>query len=296
MRSLILSTLLIFAATNCSYGQKTLRPGKKNKKSVFGQSDYKDYRFYGLQWSVGPTYMLTRGKNPNYTSQDVNTNRPFNYTQDPYGMLGVFAEIGLAHFPKKTSKLAKMLKTPLVSYYDWGVGFKLLGGGENTQIEQFDALGNSLYTNKGSSTFYNGYVYGRFALHKNIHLSKKYFFDNALGVNVDFRVLEGNKNHQLITPGSRFHEPLVAQLHYGLGFGIHPNRRFTIIPSVQVPIVGFYEWRKGCASLAWFSSNYLPIQAQVKFIYLFEKKVKGCAPARGNEEDKKRNEEFMQGQ
>jgi hypothetical protein len=291
--------LKIFLVIICSLSildfsaQKTLRPGKKRKSDVFGKTDYKDYRFYGLQWSIGPTYLLTKSKNTIYNTTDV-TGRPMTYSQDPYGMPGIFAEVGLAHFPKKTSKLAKILKTTLVSYYDWGVGFKLFGGGERTKTDYMDAAGNIVNTIKGSGQFYNGYVYGRFSIHKNIHLNKKYFFDNALGFNFDYRVLE-NKNHTAITSGDRYQAPFVAQIHYGLGFGIHPNRRFTIIPSVQMPIFGMFEWRKGSAAMAWYSSNYVPIQAQVKFIYLFEKKAKGCAPAKGNDEDKKRNEEFMEG-
>jgi hypothetical protein len=273
--------------------QKSLY-NKKGKKNMFAKTDYKDYRFYGLQWSLGATYLMSKPKKIEYTSIDA-TNRPVIYTQDPYGLLGAYAEIGLAHFPKKSSKLAKILKTPLVDYYDWGLGFKLYGGGERNSHSPLDALGNKIYTDKGQGEFYLGYVYGRFAIHKNIHFSKKYFIDNELGANFNYRVLE-NKSHTLLNPGDRYQEKFSAQLHYGLGLGIHPNRRFTVIPSVQIPIFGIYQWRKGSAAIPWFSSNYVPLHVQVKFIYLFEKKVKGCAPARGDGEDEKRNDQFMQGQ
>ena len=84
----------------------------------------------------------------------------------------------------------------------------------------------------------------------------------------------------------RFHHPFVAQMHYELGIGIRLNRRSMLIPSAQVPILGFYEWRGGASSLKWFDSNYLPLLVKLKWTYLFEKKVKGCAPARVNDQDR----------
>lgn len=291
----IFSTVLFLGCTLVLFGQRDLTPGKR-RGDTFGKADYNDYRFYGLQVSLGPTYQFTRlnKNNPTYTTTDA-TGRPMDYIFDPAGKLGVFGEIGMAHFPKKRSKLSLKLKTVLVSYYDWGLGFKLLGGSENTTINYYDAFGALALSEEGSGDFYNGYVYGRFTLHKNINLSKRYFIDNGLGVNFDFRVINGNKDYDgAKSPEPQyFHNPLVAQLHYDLGFGIKLNRRSFLIPGIQIPILGMYEWRNGCAALKWYNSNYLPVLAHVKFIYLFKKKVKGCNTP-GSEEDKKRNEEFLQ--
>lgn len=284
----ILSTIGLFA-------QRDLTPGKR-RSETFGKSDYKDYRFYGLQFSFGPTYQLTRlNKNNTIYSTSDATGRPMDYTFDPAGKLGVFAEVGMAHFPKKRSKISLALKTVLVSYYDWGLGFKLLGGSEKTTINYYDPFGALALTEEGKGEFYNGYVYGRFSLHKNINLSKRYFIDNGLGVNFDFRVVNGNRDYDgaSLPQMQDFHRPLVAQLHYDLGFGIKLSRRSYFIPGVQIPILGMYEWRKGCAALKWYSSNYVPLLIHFKFIYLFEKKVKGCNTP-GSDEDKKRNDEYLQ--
>lgn len=289
----IITTLFVLSAL-VLFAQRDLSPNKR-KSQVFGKSDYKDYRFYGLQFSIGPTFMKTRSdkNNTTYTTIDA-TGRPMDYTIDPAGRVGVFIELGLAHFPKKRGKISLALKTVLVSYYDWGLGFKLLGGSETTSINYYNSLGALSSSDEGKGSYYNGYVYGRFTLHKNINLSKKYFIDNGLGVNFDYRVINGNQSYDGPFIGSQyFHKPFVAQLHYDLGFGIKLNRRSYLIPSVQVPILGFNEWRGGCAALKWFDSNYLPVMAKIKFIYLFEKKVKGCNTP-GSEDDKKRNDEFLQ--
>lgn len=286
--------IVVFGSLNL-IAQRDLTPGKR-RGDVFGKADYKDYRFYGLQITAGPTLQYTRfnKNNPVYSTTD-DMGRPMDYTFDPQGKLGAFIEVGLAHFPKKRSQLSQKLKFIFVSYYDWGLGFKYLGGSEKTTINYYNSLGELSFTDEGKGEFYNGYIYGRFTLHKNINLSKRYFIDNGLGVNFDFRVLNGNQDYEgaSIQEDQAFHKPLVAQLHYDLGFGIKLNRRSYLIPGVQMPILGLYEWRKGCAAMKWYSSNYLPVLPHIKFIYLFEKRVKGCNTP-GTDEDKKRNEEFLQ--
>jgi hypothetical protein len=218
-----------------------------------------------------------------------------DYSFDPSGLPGAYIEVGMAHFTKKRSKLSLALKTVLISYIDWGIGFKLLNGQETTEINRYNASGSLNSTETGKSNYSNGYLFGRFAIHKNIGLSKRYFIDNGLGVNFDYRVIDGNKKYDgtSLPTDQSFHNPLVAQLHYDLGFGIRLSRRSILIPGAQVPIMGFHEWRKGCAALKWYSSNYLPALLHIKWIYLFEKRVKGCNVP-GTEEDKKRNMEYMQ--
>lgn len=293
MKILIAAVSILFAIS--TFAQRDLTPGKR-RGDVFGKADYKDYRFYGLQVSAGPTFPFTRfnKNNPLYSTTDE-LGRPMDYTFDPGGKLGVFLEVGLAHFPQKRSKLSQKLKFIFVSYYDWGLGFKLHGGSEKTTINYYNAFGEPTFSEEGQGDYYNGYVYGRFTLHKNININKRLFIDNGLGVNFDFRVINGNREYDgaSLPQMQSFHKPLVAQLHYDLGLGFKLSRRFYFIPGAQIPLISFHEWRGGCADLKWFSSNYLPVLYHLKFIYLFEKKVKGCNVP-GTEEDKKRNNEFLQ--
>jgi hypothetical protein len=293
--AVVLGVMLSVIGTQLS-AQKNLVPGKR-RSDVFGKSDYKDYRFFGLQLSGGPTFMATRSNanNPTYTGSY--NGRPMDYTFDPAGLPGFFIEAGLAHFPKKRSNISKALKTILISYYDWGIGFKILGGQESTLVNTYTPGGSLMASYTGSGNFYNGYLYGRFSVHKNINFSKKYFLDNGLGINLDYRLLEQGSPTYPVDGGFNFnqgmHSKFVAQLNYTLGFGFRLSRRSIVIPGVQVPILGFYDWRKGCAALKWYNSNYLPILVHVKWIYLFEKKVKGCNTP-GSEDDRKRNQEYMQ--
>ena len=296
----LLSLCLLFGGTLVA--QRDLTPGKR-RGDVFGQSDYKDYRFYGLQLSAGPTFMLTRGNNPTYSLVDE-LGREVQYTNDPAGRVGAFIEVGLAHFPKKRSQLSEKINFIFISYFDWGIGYKLLGGKEQTKIDHFNAFDQYTYSDQTEGKFYNGFLFGRFSVHKNFYLGerKKIYIDNGLGFNFDLGILpradEGSDYHNETTSFlgqniNSYHNPFVAQVHYDLGVGFKVNRRTQVIVGAQVPILGIAEWRKGCAALKWYNSNYVPLLAHVKLIYLFEKKVKGCNTP-GSEDDKKRNEEFLQ--
>ncbi len=261
-----------------SLAQRDLTPGKK-RGAAFGAVDFNNYKYSGIQVTGGLIYTKTRSdaNNSMYSIVD-GADRPIDYTFDPSGQVGFFIEAGMAHFPKKQSKLSKMVRTILVSYYDWGLGLKLINGAENVTANYYNLGGQVISTLNETSTFSNAYLYGRFSAHRNFYLGKKYFIDNGIGINADFRFLSSSTNDVNTTTFEPLgnHSPLVLQLNYSLGFGIKLSRRSFLIPSVALPIVGLHDWRSGCAALKWYHSNYVPIQAQVKWIYLFKKVQKGC--------------------
>ena len=283
--------ILFALITNSILGQKDFTP--KNRKQAFGgPSDYRILRNWGPQISFGPAYTLT--KKQNETVKVMNShNLPEDYTIDPKGSWGGYFDIGTANYPIKPTKFLIAGKR-IISYYDWGLGFKYIGGKETTTINNYNSNGAITSTTIGNGKYHNGYVTGRFTVHKNVHFNPTHYIDNGLGVNFDYRVLNGSQAYSGgPTSGApqTFHKPLVIQLHYELGFGIILKRGHYLIPSVQIPIIGF----AGDAALKWYSSTYRPILFKVKFIKILEKKSNGCGNA-GSEEDKKRNKEYMQGQ
>ncbi|MCO5258768.1 MAG: hypothetical protein M9916_01370 [Crocinitomicaceae bacterium] len=289
----ILSLLLVVGLVFSGSGQRNLVPGKgKTKKDFFGgEADFKEYRPFGLQLSAGPTFTIPTRPRP-ITSDFITPGGVFQRTTTPKGIPGVLVEVGMIHFPTKRSKLSQKLKYIFVSYIDWGIGFKMLNGTETTRFTKLDPIsGSEISTEEQSGVFNNLFVTARVAVHKNFYIGKKYFIDNGFGVNVDFNF---NRKPTGYTPWVEntgttthyFHQPLMAHIHYELGFGFRLSRRSMLIPSVQVPIFGLYEWRKGASDFKWFDSNYYPMSVKLKWTYLFEKKVKGCAPARVNDQDK----------
>lgn len=294
----ILFVFVALSFTGVLFGQRDLTPNKRSK--AFGSRDFKTYTPYGMQFQFGPAFMATSKKTNTFDLDHNTTHVGGNYTHTNAGNIGFYAELGMMHFPKKRSKLSKRLKYVFVSYYDWGIGYKHIGGAEKTTVNYNNA---AVVENDGS--FYHGHVFGRFSLHKNFYLGeeKKYFIDNGLGINVDYRLVQGNSFYTgEVAPGQRsLYNNLVAQLHYSLGFGIKVRRGLYVIPGVRTPILGYQQVSStveangngsgskayfGNPSFQWFSSKYWPVYAHVKIMFLFEKKTKGCKGADTNSQDK----------
>ncbi len=290
--------------------QRDLTPS--NKKQAFGKRDLRALNNYGLQFQLGATYLMSKLHNEVYS---VNSGSGFrgDFAHDPKGQLGAYAEIGMFHFPKKRSKLSLALKTVLVSYYDWGIGFKYFRGIQDIDIQYKDALGNPIGSKEVTPyRFEFGHVYGRFSLHKNIHFKKKktgdksnFFLDNSLGLNVDYRVT--TKTDAYVHPipittdsiPQAYSSPLHVQLHYGLGFGFRLKRGAYLIPGVRAPLLSYQmsnavvsnqvsgKGSFGNPSFYWFSSRYWPILIHVKYMFALPKRAKkGCPPVEINDQDK----------
>ena len=132
-----MSRYITFLFLCCAFpmvAQRDLTPNKK--KDAFGTRDFRNLNSYGLQFQLGPTWTMTRSIN-----EELDSPRG-PYYHDPRGRLGVYGEIGMFHFPKRRSALSKKLKTILVSYYDWGIGFKYFRGAEDIRLDTVDAGGN----------------------------------------------------------------------------------------------------------------------------------------------------------
>lgn len=296
----------IVAVGSLCNAQRDLTPN--SKKQAFGKRDLRALSNYGLQFQLGATYLMSRLDNPvrettivpGFTAQHIH---------DPKGLLGAYAEIGMFHFPKKRSKLSLALKTVLVSYYDWGLGFKYFMGTENVHADL--PAGHQDAPEMTPYKFEFGHVYGRFSIHKNIHFKTKrsrdksnFFLDNSLGINVDYRVTTKSTPYVhtyqsiLNSVPQRYSEPLHAQLHYGLGFGFRLKRGAYLIPGVRAPLLSFQTTQPvisnnisgkgtfGNPSFFWFSNRYWPILIHVKYMFAFEKKQKGCPPVEINDQDR----------
>ena len=279
--SLLISTLTV--------AQGGFKKGTKGNDYIIVTND-------GIQFSFGPTYLIP-SKTISGEITDNNGARGI-YDIKPKGNVGFFAEFGMAHFPKwKGIPIKPLKKSRILDYVDWGVGYRQYSGEEATTIQL-----NSTQT--GNGEFRNGYLYGRISAHtliyfgkKKIDKARKYFIDQSLGLNFDYNLFPGDKNYkdnfsqypkELI-----FQKPLMVQMHYSLGVGIRLNRAWMMIPGAQIPILGIHEWNGFNAKMNWFSSQYWPVQAQIKFIKLFERAPK-CG-AYGDPKDAEFDKKFRMG-
>ena len=272
-----------------TFAQGGFKKGTKGNDYIIVTND-------GIQFSFGPTYLIP-SKTISGEITDNNGARGI-YDIKPKGNVGFFAEFGMAHFPKwKGIPIKPLKKSRILDYVDWGVGYRQYSGEEATTIQL-----NSTQT--GNGEFRNGYLYGRISAHtliyfgkKKIDKARKYFIDQSLGLNFDYNLFPGDKNYkdnfsqyqkELI-----FQKPLMVQVHYSLGVGIRLNRAWMMIPGAQIPILGIHEWNGFNAKMNWFSSQYWPVQAQIKFIKLFERAPK-CG-AYGDPKDAEFDKKFRMG-
>jgi hypothetical protein len=287
MKAQFVCLTLLISSLTCAQGG--FKKGTKGNDYIIVTND-------GIQFSFGPTYLMPSKS----ISGEITDNSGARgiYDIKPKGKLGFFAEFGMAHFPKwKGIPIKPLKKSRILDYVDWGVGYRQYSGEEATTIQL-----NS--TQIGNGEFRNGYLYGRISAHtliyfgkKKIDKARKYFIDQSLGLNFDYNLFPGDKNYKdnfsQYQNELSFQKPLMVQMHYSLGIGIRLNRAWMMIPGAQIPILGIHEWNGFNAKLNWFSSQYWPVQAQIKFIKLFERAPK-CG-AYGDPKDAEFDKKFRMG-
>jgi hypothetical protein len=249
-------------------------------KSEKKGNDYMVVSNHGIQFSIGPTYSFHTKPIAGELSTLIGTRG--DYTITPKSQLGIYAEFGMVHFPKwKGTPIKSLKKSRIMDYIDWGLGFRNYAGGETTTVNIKNALGEIISTQTGKGDFRNGYLYGQVSAHtliyygkKRIDKARKHFIDQSLGFNFDYNILRGDtvyqNNFAQDKSELKFQKPFMLQMHYSLGVGIRLTRAWMMIPSAQLPILGLYQWNGFNGRINWFSSQYWPVQAQIKFIKLFE--------------------------
>jgi hypothetical protein len=302
MKQLI--TLLIIGLATFSFAQKDFTPG--SRKKAFGKVDNRSLRLTGLQIELGPAYSFTGKKT--ITGDFTDGGSRGNYEIDPKGRFGGYLDIGLAHYLKNPISVGNPTKKRVVLFnmVDWGIGFKYIGGKEQTTINYTDIGGNVTSTDESSfEKFYNGYLTARFSLHRSFTPKKweKVFFDSHIGFNVDYRLITADQNSNYhntysvpFSPAIQYHKPLVAQMHLGASVGFKMRKGTNLFIGLRAPVLGAWEWNKAKPANYWFSSRYWPVFLHVKVINLFKKRNKGsCNGVETNDKDRKKNEEFMMG-
>ena len=225
---------------------------------------------------------------------------------NPVGQFGAFAEFGFLQFPSwKGTPIKFLKKSRIMDYMEFAVGFCQLAGSEKTTIS-YRNIDNTLASSQESiGDFRNTHVYLRASLHslifvgkKKIDVTRKYFIDQSIGLNYDYNLFPGATtypdNFILNTSTERkFYNPSVLQFHYSLSYGIRLNRAWMVLPGVSLPLLGIYEWNGFGSKMSWFSSQYRPIQFQIKFIKLFERAPK--CNAFGDPNDIKLDQQYRMG-
>lgn len=256
----------------------------------------------GIQFNIGASYLLPSEELKGQLSSGAGRGE---YQIKPGGKLGYFVEFGFAHFPKwKGIPIRFLKKSRIIDYFDWGLGYKVLSGKESTVVDRFNSANELISTSSGMGEFQNNSFFSRVSAHsliyygkKKIDKARKHFIDNAFGFNFDYTQSQGNQvyNDEFTDYAlpHRFQKQFNLQFHYSLGIGIRFNRAWMMIPAIEMPIIGIYEWNGFDPRINWFSSQYWPVLIRVKFIKLFER-VPKCG-AYGDPSDMKFDKKYRSG-
>ncbi len=297
--------ILLIAVTGLSFGQSRNLKGKSRKDFFGGARDYRQLTKDGLQISLGPNFTFTNPKVTTYSGTDVN-GRPVTAAVDPIGKPGAFIEIGAAHYRLKESRLLaawykkrgdkgeiKWIGANLFHRLDWGLGFNYIGGSERTRFELYDPSSGASSFDETTGSFYNGYVTARVTIDRFTKIAEGWHLETGLGFNFLFNALPAPKAPYAVPIAPlKFQQDFMAQFHLHLGFTKTIRRGDYITFGFLVPAIGIYEPNKARPTIQWFSSNYWPVQLQIRWIHHFTKKSNGCNT--GTPEDRKRNNEYMQ--
>ena len=289
--------LILFSLPLIAFSQGGFIKGKKG-------DDYRIVTKNGYHFAFGPTYMLS--SKTIYGELSDNSGARGDFEINPVGQFGAFAEFGFLQFPSwKGTPIKFLKKSRIMDYMEFAVGFRQLAGSEKTTIN-YRNIDNTLASSQESiGDFRNTHVYLRASLHslifvgkKKIDVTRKYFIDQSIGLNYDYNLFPGATTYpdNFILNTSivrKFYNPSVLQFHYSLSYGIRLNRAWMLIPGVSLPLLGIYEWNGFGAKMSWFSSQYRPIQFQIKFIKLFERAPK--CNAFGNPNDIKLDQQYRMG-
>ncbi len=292
MRYFVFVLCLIFTAP--SFAQSRNFRGKSRKDFFGGPRDYRQITKDGIQLSIGPNVTFTNPKNSTYDGGS------YTAVVDPISKPGAFIEIGAAHYRLKSSKVlaaiyrkrgdkgkVKWIGDNLFHRLDWGLGFNYIGGSEETTLRSAGS------ETKEKATFYNGYLTARITIDRFTKIADGWHLETGLGFNFMYNILPASENNYVASPAPwKYQKDFMAQFHLHLGFTKTVRRGDYVTFGFIVPTFGIYEPNKARPTVQWFSSNYWPVQFQIRWIHHFTKKSNGCNT--GTPEDRKRNEEYMQ--
>jgi len=176
----------------------------------------------------------------------------------------------------------------LISFVDFSAGVKLLQGAEEFEATLDDPDRSTPYTVSGGGIFQHTYATASFSATNAKPLSRNVFLRNTLGLNGDFRVQDKREYDTRGMPMQQeYPTRFVFQAHYKIGIGITLSKNMILVPSVETPIVTFYEYDDMKSTLAVFRSRYRPLIFRLTLMILDKKPDRKCPPKKGK---RKRNE------
>ena len=244
------------------------------------------YKMGGWHFAPGMSYTFSRFKNSTETLYQGNDTL-YEGMFDPGGRPGLYFEVGRYRLFKYGT---------LFNYMDYGLAFKQVGGKESFDGEIIRESSSSLISEHSTSgAFKHSYITGNFNLNGVLQTADYNFIQWSLGLNADYRVIDrttfsgSDAYMNQVNMGE-----LVAQAHFKLGYGFKWSDKLFIIPTLETPIITFYQWNGTRTVYPMFSSKYRPVFLTIRFAWLSKPNNKDCPTGIGNPDDKRKQQEYQQ--
>lgn len=255
-------TISLICIVTSAFGQ--YKPPKGNGLYGTGANEVDKGWFFG----IGGTYMVAYPKETyNYSETDTaNNTTTFDFTGDPKGKFGLFAEIGKF----------RMNGRKVVNYLDYALAYKWLRGGEDYNF-------STTYNNAPLPPFDQEGSFGDHLLSANIRIGHRYdnsdtkFMVNGLGLNVDYHLITSRNATPVIPTKDWVEGPnsLLGELHYFFGMGFKTEGRVIIMPMIETPILALYPFNHIVSTHPYFNGRFRPILFRVRIMFL-SKDSKSC--------------------
>lgn len=266
--------LFCLFSLNISFGQY------QKKEDIFPK--YGEYEKKGWIFKPTITQTISTFKEPEDRLW-AGSDSVFNTTYNTKGKTAVGFEFG---------RFYAIENSRLVSFVDLSMGVKLLQGAEEFEAVLDDPNREDPYIISGSGIFQHTYATMSFAATNAKPLSNKIFLRNSLGINGDIRVQD---KFQYDTQGLpielAYPARFVFQAHYKIGIGVVLTKNVMMIPTVETPIITFYEYDDLKSTLSVFRSRYRPLLFRLTFLLLDKKPDRKCPTKNG----KRKNRESLFG-
>jgi hypothetical protein len=191
------------------------------------------------------------------------------------GGLGLYLEAGRHHFLD--------IRGPF-DHIDYGLSYKMLRGSDEFQgLVRSDTVS---YVPFAAHASFNDSYLGAFGNVSNmLQLSNRFWIQNSLGLNVDFRLFGQRGGDQVFGSQWLFPATLPVQAHYKLGFGWKPEPGIFIMPMIETPILNFNAWEGAKATLPYFTGRYRPILFTIRIQWLSRVPERTCEGQPGRQVD-----------
>lgn len=258
--------ILVFALMLFAGGELLAQAGQYKRNSPDFFPPISEYAPKGWYITPGVTYMAgIDGSDRRSLGGDTIQIQ----VEEPQGQVGAFLQVGRFHG----------INSRWLTYIDYGVDLRWLRGLHNRRVEtRLGADNPEWMVAEGGANFSDLWLGVSFNATLAKPLSKTVFLHHSFGINANYAVLRSSNVSPLHEATTVDAQPsdINGQLHYKLGVGFKLGRGWYIIPTVETPIIGVYDWNGAIPSLKYFDTYYQPILFGITIMKSDRRKPEDC--------------------